>query len=72
MWFDTHFKFSDGDFVSHIELRFWTQEQVNALVKKAGLSVTGFYGDWQREPFDEAVSKEMVFDLKIGEIRSSS
>lgn len=65
IWFETHFTFPDGSFVSSSELRFWTEGEIRTLATQAGLKVAEFYGDWQRNPFDPDRSEELVFVLTV-------
>lgn len=63
IWFETHYQFTDGSFVSPSELRFWTDSEVRALAGAAGLDIQHFYGDWHRNPFNAETSEEQIYVL---------
>lgn len=63
IWFETHYQFSDGSFVSRSELRFWTDSEVHALAGAADLEVQYIYGDWQRNSFAPDTSEEQIYVL---------
>jgi hypothetical protein len=59
--FELRYQFPDETLVSFSELRFLPREAIEERVRAAGLRVEACYGDWDRSPFDAAVSKEMIF-----------
>ncbi|MEN9937514.1 MAG: hypothetical protein RLZZ387_4093 [Chloroflexota bacterium] len=59
--FEQRFQFPDETLVSFSELRFLPREAIEAQLAAAGLRIEALYGDWDRSPFDPAVSKEMIF-----------
>lgn len=59
--FEQRFQFPDETLASFSELRFLPREAIEERVRGAGLQVEALYGDWDRSPFDPAVSKEMIF-----------
>ncbi|HEF5872921.1 TPA: class I SAM-dependent methyltransferase [Burkholderia cenocepacia] len=60
--FDTYYRFRrDGMQVKNTSrLRFIAQRDLQARVAVAGFSSTDWYGDWQRAPFDDATSAEII------------
>ncbi|WP_321802470.1 class I SAM-dependent methyltransferase [Burkholderia sp. BCC1993] len=60
--FDTHYRFRRDDMQrkSTSRLRFIAQRDLQARVVAAGFSSADWYGDWQRAPFDDAASAEII------------
>ncbi len=62
--FDTHYALPDRTLVSSSELLFLSKAEIEERLKASGLRVEAVYGDWLSQPFDPAVSEEMVFIAK--------
>ncbi len=62
--FDTRYALADRTLVSSSELLFLSKTEIEDRLGASGLRAEAVYGDWQSEPFDEAVSQEMVFIVK--------
>jgi 2-polyprenyl-3-methyl-5-hydroxy-6-metoxy-1,4-benzoquinol methylase len=62
--FETHYALADRTLVSSSELLFLSRSEIEARLNASGLRAETVYGDWQNEPFDEAVSHEMVFIVR--------
>lgn len=60
--FDTYYRFHRDDMQvkNTSRLRFIAQRDLQARVAVAGFSSTDWYGDWQRAPFDDATSAEII------------
>ncbi len=64
MTFSLNYKFANEMLTSQSVLRFWTKEQIEMHLSKAGLIVDTMYGDWDQTPFSAKHSEEMIF--KVG------
>lgn len=60
--FDTYYRFHRDDMQvkNTSRLRFIAQRDLQARVAVAGFPSTDWYGDWQRAPFDDATSAEII------------
>jgi 2-polyprenyl-3-methyl-5-hydroxy-6-metoxy-1,4-benzoquinol methylase len=58
--FDTHDHLSDGESISESTLRFLPLDRLAAFLQEAGFVVQSVFGDWDKAPFDPAVSREIV------------
>ncbi|KER74010.1 SAM-dependent methyltransferase [Burkholderia cepacia] len=60
--FDTHYRFRRGDTVltNTSRLRFIAQPELQVRVTAAGFASVDWFGDWQRAPFNEATSAEII------------
>lgn len=59
--YETHFAFADGErSAARSWLRFRSLAEVNSLLEAAGLTARELYGDWDRRPFDDATSPEII------------
>ncbi|NTX26477.1 class I SAM-dependent methyltransferase [Burkholderia pyrrocinia] len=60
--FDTHYRFHHDDalLTNTSRLRFVAQPELQARVAAAGFSSADWCGDWQRAPFDDATSAEII------------
>ncbi|WP_175876974.1 class I SAM-dependent methyltransferase [Burkholderia sp. BCC0097] len=60
--FDTHYRFRRDDTVltNTSRLRFIAHAELQARVTAAGFVPADWYGDWERAPFDEATSAEII------------
>jgi ubiquinone/menaquinone biosynthesis C-methylase UbiE len=59
--FEQRYQFPDETLVSFSELRFLPKQAIEARLAAAGLLVEALFGDWDRSPFDDASSHEMIF-----------
>lgn len=59
--FETRFKFLDKELVSFSELRFSSRSQIEDLLIKCDLRPKAIYGGWHKQPFDAAISDDIVF-----------
>lgn len=59
--FETRYTFDGRSLTSSSELLFLPRQDIEARLAVAGLRASAVYGDWQSQPFDEALSEEMVF-----------
>jgi SAM-dependent methyltransferase len=59
--FETHYALGDQTLVSRSELLFLSRTDIEERLNASGLRAESVYGDWLRQPFDEATSEEMVF-----------
>jgi len=62
--FETRYALADRTLVSTSELLFLSRPDIEERLNASGLRAETVYGDWQHEPFDEAVSHEMVFIVR--------
>lgn len=62
--FETRYALADRTLVSTSELLFLSRREIEERLNASGLRTETVYGDWQNEPFDEAVSHEMVFIVR--------
>ncbi|CAN7256909.1 class I SAM-dependent methyltransferase [Pararhizobium sp. LjRoot255] len=62
--FETRYALADRTLVSKSELRFLSRPDIEERLNASGLRAETVYGGWQHEPFDEAVSHEMVFIVR--------
>lgn len=62
--FETHYALAERTLVSSSELLFLSRPDIEERLKAAGLRAETVYGDWQYEPFDAAMSQEMVFIVR--------
>ncbi|AYQ42731.1 SAM-dependent methyltransferase [Burkholderia aenigmatica] len=60
--FDTHYRFGRDDtlLTNSSRLRFIAQPDLHARVTAAGFASVDWFGDWQRTPFDETTSAEII------------
>lgn len=66
MSFELVYEFEDETLVSASELRFLRCERILELLSTSGLQVVELVGDWDNTPFDESISREMIFVAKAG------
>jgi SAM-dependent methyltransferase len=62
--FETRYALADRTLVSTSELLFLSRADIEERLNASGLRAETVYGDWQHEPFDGAVSHEMVFIVR--------
>ncbi len=62
--FEHVYTFADQTLKSRSTLRFPDRDAVNRLLRDAGFSVDGCYGDWQAGPFVPDTSDEIIFDAR--------
>ncbi|MCV9962473.1 class I SAM-dependent methyltransferase [Pararhizobium sp. BT-229] len=62
--FETRYALADRTLVSTSELLFLSRPEIEERLNASGLRAEAVYGDWQKDPFDEAVSHEMVFIVR--------
>lgn len=65
MTFDLSYQFPDEQFISKSELRFMPCESIKQHISAAGLRVEKILGDWNGDLFDEHLSQEMIFILRL-------
>ncbi len=65
MTFELHYKFPDESFVSRSVLRFLSRNEIEDRVAASGLRVEKVFGGWHFEPFDEVLSPEIIFILRL-------
>ena len=58
--FEQAYAFPDETLVSPSTLRFMPRDALERHLTAAGLQATAIYGDWDKTPFDESVSKEII------------
>lgn len=61
--FEHTYRFSNERLHSISTLRFFSRSRIEELLVASGLSVRGFYGDWDGSPFDHGSSPEMIFEV---------
>lgn len=62
-----HTLLPDGShLVSTETLRFRTPAEIDGSLHDAGFSIVATWGDWQREPFDPATSRELLVLARAG------
>lgn len=61
MTFELKYEFVNETQYSRSELRFMPCSKIKELIKAAGLDLIQLYGDWDKTPFDESTSEEMIF-----------
>jgi SAM-dependent methyltransferase len=59
--FDTLYQLPDGERISESLLRFLSAEQVSERLVQAGFAVEAIYGDWDKSPFLNGTSREIIF-----------
>lgn len=64
MIFELKYTFSDEEFVSTSELRFWNKTEIEERASNSGLYVERVMGDWNFEDLKDGSSKEMVFFIR--------
>jgi SAM-dependent methyltransferase len=64
MLFELYYEFPDESLVSTSELRFLSRSDIEERLNASGLHIEKFYGDWNCAPFDEASSREMIFQAR--------
>jgi SAM-dependent methyltransferase len=62
--FDTHYALAGRTLVSSSELLFLSRTEIEDRLTTSGLRAEAVYGGWLSEPFDEAVSEEIVFIVR--------
>ena len=62
--FDTHYVLAGCTLVSSSELLFLSRAEIEERLTASGLQAEAVYGGWLSEPFDEAVSEEIVFIVR--------
>ena len=62
--FETRYHFPDEILVSKSELLFLSREEIERYLQASALQVEVVYGDWDRGPFDERTSEEMIFVVR--------
>jgi ubiquinone/menaquinone biosynthesis C-methylase UbiE len=67
MTFELKYEFENETQYSRSELRFMPYSKIKELIQAAGLEVVQIYGDWDKSPFDENVSEEMIFCTRRAE-----
>lgn len=58
--FDTHYELPGRTLVSSSELLFLSRTEIEDHLTASGLRAEAVYGGWLSEPFDEAVSEEII------------
>jgi ubiquinone/menaquinone biosynthesis C-methylase UbiE len=58
--FDTHYRFEDGERISESTLRFLNLDEISQFLEDAGFEIQSVYGDWEKSPFDAAMSREII------------
>lgn len=61
MTFELRYEFPDENLTSKSELRFLNHEEISHRLSKAGLKHVKTFGDWDKSPFKEESSEEMIF-----------
>ena len=59
--FELNFEFPDETLKTKSKLRFAPREKIETQLKAVGLRTKEFYGDWNRKPFNDQASLEMIF-----------
>lgn len=59
--FETHYHFPGKTLTSFSKLRFLARPDIEDLLRECGLEAKAVYGAWDKKPFDESVSDEMIF-----------
>ncbi|CAN7401180.1 methyltransferase domain-containing protein [Rhizobium sp. LjRoot258] len=62
--FETRYHFPEETLVSESELLFLSRNDIERHLEAAGLRADAVYGDWDRQPFDERKSEEMIFVVR--------
>jgi SAM-dependent methyltransferase len=62
--FESVYQFTEKTLISKSELRFMGRMEIEAQLTLAGFAVENLMGDWDGAPFDEHVSKEMIFTVR--------
>ncbi len=58
--FDTHYELPGRTLISSSELLFLSRTEIEDHLTTSGLRAEAVYGGWLSEPFDEAVSEEII------------
>lgn len=64
MNFELRYDFPDETLISASELRFFSRSEIEHALSRCGLAVDSLLGDWDRKPFDESSSPEMIFMVR--------
>ncbi|PYE30256.1 methyltransferase family protein [Rhizobium sp. PP-F2F-G38] len=59
--FETRYDFPEKTITSFSKLLFLTKPEVEDRLQESGLKVEAVYGAWDKKPFDEGISDEMIF-----------
>ncbi|KQY41817.1 class I SAM-dependent methyltransferase [Rhizobium sp. Root483D2] len=62
--FETRYALTERTLVSSSELLFLSRTDIEDRLKASGLRAEQVYGDWHAQPFDAAVSDEMIFIVR--------
>lgn len=63
--FDFIFEFPDEVIRTESKIRFWSRNEIEKHLSCAGFQIESFYGDWERSTFNENISEEMIFLLRL-------
>ena len=59
--FETHYYFPDKTLTSSSELLFLSKTEIEERLRRCGLKAKAVFGDWDKQPFNEGTSDEMIF-----------
>ena len=59
--FETRYEFPHNTFTSFSELLFLSRAEIEDRLRQAGLTANSVYGTWDKQPFNEDSSDEMIF-----------
>jgi SAM-dependent methyltransferase len=59
--FETHYHFPGRSLTSYSELKFLSNPEIEDRLSQCGLKFKAIYGAWDKKPFDEGTSDEMIF-----------
>lgn len=62
--FETSYHFPSETLVSTSKLLFLSRGEIERYIQVSGLRTEAVYGDWDRKPFDELMSDEMIFVVR--------
>ncbi|HNB23941.1 MAG TPA: methyltransferase domain-containing protein [Candidatus Melainabacteria bacterium] len=65
MQFELKYEFPDETLLSTSELRFSNASEIENQLNSAGLKVHSLLGDWDGAAFNESISEEMIFVVKL-------
>lgn len=59
--FETRYQFPDRTLTSFSELLFLSRNEVEERLRRCSLKTRAIYGNWDKQPFNEDASDEMIF-----------
>ncbi|TIO54197.1 MAG: class I SAM-dependent methyltransferase [Mesorhizobium sp.] len=59
--FETHYRFPGKTLTSFSKLLFLTRIEIEDRLRRCGLNAKAVFGSWDKQPFDDETSDEMIF-----------